>query len=293
MFLTIGVFIAVFGMRFALPLIIVAYVAGLTYIQTGSLALNDPNQYAAILTSAGPLIYTFGFTFLGLIGLNRFMNVEIEQDDDGNDMPVIYWLKWLERPLHAAGRSEHVPYFIMIVLSLILAVTVESSEAIQVLAASIVAVAVHLGLSILGTILTEPEATDGIKNKVAGLSGLAALGQFIYLEFLDASFSLDGVIGAFAITVLLVPIVVGLGNGAMFVRSLTVLIVRKGALKSLPFLDHGAHWAILALAAVMAAKLFHLELNEVATGLIGIVIIGAAFAHSVRRAKQNERLGLA
>ena len=86
---------------------------------------------------------------------------------------------------------------------------------------------------------------------------------------LDASFSFDGVIGAFAITSDPIIIALGLGLiGAMFVRSLTVFLVRKGTLADYVYLEHGAHWAIGALAVILLVSIGY-HINEFITGLIG------------------------
>jgi len=111
--------------------------------------------------------------------------------------------------------------------------------------------------------------------------------SFLYLEVLDASFSFDGVIGAFAITQDVVIIMLGLAIGAMFVRSLTVYLVRQGTLDEYVFLEHGAHYAIGALAAIMLISITH-HIPEVVTGLIGAVLIGLSVYSSIRYKKQLE-----
>ncbi len=117
----------------------------------------------------------------------------------------------------------------------------------------------------------------------AKLAGKAAFMLFLYLEVIDASFSFDGVIGAFAITSDPIIIALGLGLiGAMFVRSLTVYLVRQGTLDEFEYLDHGAHWAIGSLAVILLVTIT-VPVNEVVTGLVGVVFIGAAFAGSVSR----------
>ena len=94
---------------------------------------------------------------------------------------------------------------------------------------------------------------------------------------LDASFSFDGVVGAFAITSDPIIIAIGLGVGAMFIRSLTVYLVRKGTLSEYVYLEHGALWAIGALAVLLLITIKY-DVPEVVTGLIGVGFIGAAFA---------------
>jgi hypothetical protein len=104
------------------------------------------------------------------------------------------------------------------------------------------------------------------------------------LNLLDAAFSLDSVIGAFALTTNVIIITVGLGIGAYFVRSLTVFLVHQGTLDSLIYIEHGAHWAILGLALAMLAGLF-MHVPEPITAFVGFVFLSLAYMSS-RRAKQ-------
>jgi len=111
------------------------------------------------------------------------------------------------------------------------------------------------------------------------------IGGFLYLEVLDASFSFDGVIGAFALSNNMVIIALGLSIGAMFVRSLTLLLVRNGTLAEYRYLEHGAFWAIIALAAIMLISA-HVEIPETVTGLIGAALIGLSLWWSVRHKRR-------
>ena len=114
----------------------------------------------------------------------------------------------------------------------------------------------------------------------------SGLGGFLYLNVLDASFSFDGVIGAFALSNNMVIIALGLSIGAMFVRSMTIHLVKQGTLAEYRYLEHGAFWAIIALGAIMllSAK-FHIP--ETVTGLIGAVLIGLSLWWSVRHNRRN------
>ena len=114
---------------------------------------------------------------------------------------------------------------------------------------------------------------------------------FLYLELIDASFFLDGVLGAFALSKDILIITIGLCIGAMFVRSLTIMLVEKKTLDSYLYLEHGAHWAIGTLAVLMYVSTFH-EVPEVVTGLMGLAFIVAAFVSSLihnKKVKNNER----
>jgi hypothetical protein len=124
------------------------------------------------------------------------------------------------------------------------------------------------------------------KKRVMHVVGKAAFFLFLYLEVLDASFSFDGVVGAFAITSDPIIIAIGLGVGAMFIRSLTVFLVRKGTLSEYEYLEHGALWAIGALAVILLITIEY-EVPEVVTGLIGVAFIGAAFISSLVRNRRS------
>jgi hypothetical protein len=166
-----------------------------------------------------------------------------------------------------------------------------------VLVSGVLGMATFLIVNGLGELFdTEDEAEEEIAERersgapaVIGAVGKAAFFLFLYLEVLDASFSFDGVVGAFAITSDPIIIAIGLGVGAMFIRSLTVFLVRKGTLSEYVYLEHGALWAIGALAVLLLITIEY-DVPEVVTGLIGVGFIGAAFISSVVR---NRRIDAA
>ena len=120
-----------------------------------------------------------------------------------------------------------------------------------------------------------------VKGQGAVLAARSGAASFLYLEVVDASFSFDGVVGAFALANNLLVIALGLGIGAMFVRSLTLLLVDKGTLAEYRYLEHGAFWAILALAVLMLIGGVT-PIPRMVTGLIGAVLIGLSFLSSVK-----------
>jgi hypothetical protein len=110
----------------------------------------------------------------------------------------------------------------------------------------------------------------------------------LYLEVLDASFSFDGVVGAFAITDMIFVIALGLGIGACYIRALTVYLVRKGTLAEYVYLEGGAHWAIGSLAVLLFVTI-RVDIPDVITGLIGVGFIGAALISSIVRNRREDR----
>ena len=97
----------------------------------------------------------------------------------------------------------------------------------------------------------------------------------------------ETVIGAFAITSDPILIALGLGLiGAMFVRAITVFLVRQGTLSEYEYLEHGAFWAIGALAVILLITI-GIHVDEVISGLVGVAFIGAAFISSVVRNRRK------
>jgi hypothetical protein len=273
LFLTVGIFIAVFVVRFLLPIFIVMLTSGHSFSDVVHLALNDPEAYGKTLHHAAPTIDAFGGTFLAMIGISYFMN---RQKD-------IHWLGKIEKSLAKAGNYETFKVFVMLSVSMILYFTVDDAYKVTVLVASIVGTLLHIGLELFGSYFEKRQ-----KDSATKLIGLAAFGSFMYLEVLDASFSLDGVIGAFAITNDIMLIIAGLGAGAIWVRSLTVYLMKSGTLSKYRYLEHGAHWAILALGVVMLVKLYHVDPPEWFTGSLGLIVISIAIISSVLEQRRKK-----
>lgn len=296
-FLTVGVLIAVFGMRLVFPVVIVAISAQLGPIEAIDLSFNDPDRYKELVTDAHPSIAAFGGMFLLMI----FLDFIFEDRD-------IQWLRWIERPLAKLGKVDMLSVCIALIVLLITALTFathahqhgggHADKASTVMLSGIAGLITYLVVGGLSSFFEnkleeeeerEHEAEEEAKKagkpvSAIGLAGKAAFFMFLYLEVLDASFSFDGVIGAFAITNEIVLMALGLGIGAMYVRSLTVYLVREGTLDDYVYLEHGAHYAIGALAAILLVTIQY-EINEFITGSVGVVLIGWSFWSSVRRNK--------
>ena len=302
-FLSVGVLIAVFGMRLVFPVVIVAVSAKIGPVEAVNVALDDPSKYERLVTDAHPAIAAFGGMFLLMIFLD-FIFEEREYK----------WLAWLERPLAKLGKVDMLSVCIALIVLLVSAMTVATAahqhggahvdKSATVLLSGVAGLITYLivgGLSgHFENSLEEQEERDqeaeeeakreGRQPSVVGLAGKAAFFMFLYLEVLDASFSFDGVIGAFAITNHIFWMALGLGIGAMYVRSLTVYLVRQGTLDDYIYLEHGAHYAIGALAGILLITIQY-EINEVITGLVGVALIAAAFWSSVRHNKREELAG--
>jgi uncharacterized protein len=298
-FLTVGVLIAVFGMRLVFPLIIVGITAHLNPVEAFELALqqrpaSDPTSYAALLNAAYPQIAAFGGTFL----LMLFLDWLFEERE-------IKWLSWLEKPLAKIGQLSRLSIIIAVVVLVVLSESLASDPNV-VLMAGALGLVTYLLVNGLGEFFDQgdaeeaeegetdaaPARTSSGPSQLVKATGRAGLFLFLYLEVLDAAFSFDGVIGAFAITTDPILIALGLGLiGAMFVRSLTVFLVRKGTLADYVYLEHGAHWAIGALSVILLVGIGY-HVDEIITGLIGVAFIAAAFLTSVMRNRRLAKEGI-
>ncbi|MEV1133928.1 DUF475 domain-containing protein [Rhodococcus coprophilus] len=292
-FLTIGILIAVFGMRLVFPLLIVWVASGLGPIAALDLALNPPPDgaayfpdgsasYETLITDAHPQIAAFGGMFL----LMLFLHFMLEERE-------IKWLRWLEVPLAKAGKLDQLEVVVATALLLITATVIAPDDKVStVMIAGALGMITYIAVNGLGEMFHIPEEGEESSGGPSGLAkatGKAGFFLFLYLEVLDASFSFDGVIGAFAITSDPIIIALGLGFiGAMFVRSITIFLVRKGTLNDYVYLEHGAHWAIGALALILLYSI-GTHVPEVITGLVGIALIGAAFASSIYRNRNSKK----
>lgn len=272
MFLTVGIIVAVFGMRLIFPILIVSVATGLGLGDVISMALNTPAEYARHLTDSHAQVAAFGGSFLLLV----FLNFLFDQDKE------LHWLGWIEEKLGEHG-TEGLSTLLALLAVFGCMALVPAEHKLSVLMAGASGIAVYLAVAFLSGLL-ENEVGD---PAVGTVIKRGSIGGFLYLEVLDASFSFDGVIGAFAITSDVVIIMLGLAIGAMFVRSMTVYLVHKGTLEEFVYLEHGAHYAIGILALIMLASVkFHI--SEWFTGLSGVAFIGLSLWSSVRyKRKQN------
>ena len=283
LFLTVGIIVAVFGMRLIFPLLIVGVTADMSMIEVAKLALNDPTTYSEKLMAHHAEIAAFGGMFLLLVFLNFLF------DDEKDE----HWFHWLESRLADLGNIQAISVFISLVVLLILASYIPDASRLVVMMAGVWGIVVYVGVKVIGHLLESSSNDEDESEKSNGATATGTIvkggiGGFLYLEVLDASFSFDGVIGAFAITSDVVIIMLGLAIGAMFVRSMTIYLVEKGTLDAYVYLEHGAHYAIGALALIMLASGTGLHIPEVITGLVGVAFIVWAVISSISYSKKQQ-----
>jgi hypothetical protein len=268
-FLTWGMLIAVFGMRLIFPLLIVSMVGHLGPWEALKLAALSPDDYATLMTSVHHEVSAFGGSFLMLVALKYFFDVNKE----------IHWISVIEKPLAKMGKLDAVEVGVTLMTIYIFSRVIDPAETLPFIYSGLAGVLTYIAVDGIGVFLQAP---DSLRQDIHR----ASLGMFLYLEVLDASFSFDGVIGAFAITNNLFIITIGLGIGAMFVRSLTILMVDKGTLHAYRFLEHGAFWAVAVLAVIMFLNTIT-HIPEIATGLVGAAFIGWSIYSSIQVSKKE------
>jgi hypothetical protein len=263
-FLTWGILIAVFGMRLVFPIAIVCVAAGIGPVEAIGLAVSDQARYAEIMHDAHPSIAAFGGAFLMMVALSYFFDLEKE----------VHWIHAIEEPIARFSSVKGLEIATVIAMVLAVSAWMPSDKAVTVMTSALWGLLTYLAVEMLGHIL---DRADQARSAAAQ----GGFGAFLYLEVLDASFSFDGVIGAFALSSNLFVIAIGLGIGAMYVRGMTVMLVEEGTLARYPFLEHGAFYSVLALAVAMFMQsLMHVP--EVLTAGVGVVVILLALRSSIR-----------
>ncbi len=260
----LGILIAVFGMRIVFLLAVVVIEAQIGPIDAIVLAAQEPQKSARIMDDAHVSIAAFGGTFLMMVALGFFINGEKE----------IHWNHGVERRFSAWSAFSALSIGLVLAVAISFAAVLEGEHGEEFLFASICGMLTFLAVDLLGQILDTSDET-----RAATASG--GLGAFLYLEVLDASFSFDGVIGAFALTQNLFLIAIGLGIGAFYVRTMTIMLVERQTLTQFRYLEHGAFYSILALSGIMFAQSV-VHIPEVITGLIGAGLIGLSLLSSIR-----------
>lgn len=280
LFLTIGMVVAIVGMRFVFPILIVMITADLSWSKVIDDALHHPAVYGEHLEQAHAAISAFGGAFLLTLTMYFLL-------DDARD---VLWLNRIERPLQKIGGSFWLPPLFVGTVIIFVALFAGSDTG-TVLRAGLAGVASYAGIKLfidgLGKLSDQAEDNSAGK-KAKQYTGWGAFLAFMYLQILDASFSFDGVLGAFAITDKVLLIALGLGVGAIWVRSLTVYMVRKGTLDAYEYLEHGAHYAILVLAAALLSSIFY-EVPDAVTGATGLGVIGASYIASRQLIKDRQK----
>ena len=280
-FLTWGMVIAVFGMRFLFPIFVVAIFSKIGILKVLNMAFSDPELYSHYLKVSHPAIITFGGAFLIMLFFSYFFNHEKD----------LHWIKPIEEKMAALGHFKSIGITITLLLILLTQHLAPEGHRLEILFSGVWGIVLFLLMEGLSHFIEHHNLKNNCNNSKEKHTGFSLKNScfvnFLYLELIDASFSLDGVLGAFALSKDIFIITIGLSIGAMFVRSLTIMLVEKKTLKEYKFLEHGAHFAIGALALIMFISAIK-EVSEVVTGTIGLVFILSALYSSIKENKNAQ-----
>ncbi len=264
-FLTWGILIAVIGVRGLLPWLIVWIVTpGLGPVEafTASLvgdpvALNAIHESSPVLLMGGAVFFIFLFC---------------------------HWL-FLE-PKNYGIRGERFiarqgAWFYAVVSVLLTTIVWFSMDDGPVLAFGAV-VGSSAFFIVHGFRHHAQEQEERLMSRPGGISDISKL---LYLEMIDLSFSIDGIVGAFAFTLSIPLILIGNGIGAVVVRQLTVYGVER--IRSYAYVKNGAMYSILVLGCVMLAHASGIDVPEWVSPLATFLIVGYFFWLSRRKKKRN------
>ncbi len=272
-FIVWGMIVAVFGMRLIFPIVIVSVTTGLNPLAVLQMATYSPNEYAAALEAVHHEVLAFGGAFLMMVSLGFFLNTHKEE----------HWLTWFEKPLTKLGRIEAVEMVVVLLALYGVSSVLPQADQLKVLISGIFGLVTFIAVKGFASLMGSNEEGEESAAEHIIKQGI---GGFIYLEVLDASFSFDGVIGAFALSNNIFIIMLGLGIGAFAVRSITIMLVDRGTMATYRYLEHGAFWAIAALASIMMIGVVF-EIPEWFTGLVGALMILLALVSSIRANKKE------
>lgn len=272
-FLTWGMLVAVFGMRLVFPIAIVSVAGGIGPFEAINLGLFKPDEYQSLLKSVNTQVMAFGGTFLLMVFASHFIDHEKE----------VHWIPGVGHMLSKIGKHGTAKIALPIIIVALFANTLGEEKTVFMISA-IWGLVTYLLVDGLGELFEVEDA--------AASTGKAGFAGFMYLEVVDASFSFDGVIAAFAITNNFLIIMLGLSIGAMFVRSLTIMLVEKGTLSEFRYLEDGAFWGIGWLVFAMFAHVVHIELGEVTVAGGAAAAIVLATWQSIRANKKDALEGI-
>lgn len=267
-FVTWGMLFAVGIMRLVFPILIVSLAGNIGMFEAVQLAISDQAKYSQVLSSAHILIAGFGGAFLLLVALDYFFDVEKD----------VHWVHFIESKLSKLGARKSTSIVVTIGVLYYFYTILPQTESLSFFMSGILGIVTHEAVKFLGDLMESGEDSSDIN--LTGVVAKNGLASFLYLEILDSSFSLDGVIGALVISTDIFIIAGGLAIGAMAVRSMTLQLVANGTLNEYKYLEHGAFYAIFTLAVIMfVSTLMHIP--EVITGALSVSFIVAAVWHSV------------
>jgi len=266
-FLSWGILIAVFVIRGLLPLVII-WVTNPTIglVQLWQILLsNDPRMHSAFEASA-PILLIGGGTFLVLL--------------------FLHWLFLEPKHYGLVGENlvERYGAWFYSFSSVFLVALIWNAIHLNPLMALSAAIGSCVFFITHGF---KQSAEEMEKKMLSKNNGMTDISKILYLEVIDASFSIDGVLGAFAFTMSVPLILLGNGLGAIVVRQMTVANIEN--VKKYKYLKNGAMYSIMFLGLFMIYESFGAHLPQWLSPVVTIGIIAYFFRKSIIELKRESR----
>ena len=259
-FLTWGMFIAVFLVRGLLPFVIIwAFNTSLSPMQILSAAWSSDPLVIESIEKSAPILLIAGGVFLLFL--------------------FLHWL-FLEDKHLGLPRTEKffmskgVWFYatVSVLLSILAWFALKES--------SLMGFGAVVGSSLFFITHGFKQNAEEQEKKLLG-SAHSDLSKLFFLEIIDTTFSIDGVLGAFAFTLSVPLILLGNGFGALLVRELTLRNIER--IKKYVYLKNGAMYSILVLGIIMILHSFAWHIPEYVSPLATFIIIGFFFWKSKRK----------
>lgn len=261
-FLLWGILFAVFIVRGLLPLIII-WAANPSLGPVGALTatFSGDKQVAHAIEQSSPILLIGGGTFLVFLFFNWLF---LEAKNFG--------LRG-ERFFQAQGAWFFAVVSILLTVIVWFALQINSMMAFGAVVGSTAFFIIH-GFRQFAEVQEKK-----LLNKAGNMSDIS---KIMYLEVLDSTFSIDGVVGAFAFTFSVPLILLGNGLGAIVLRQLTVGNIDR--IKKYKYLKNGAMYSILFLGAIMIIDSFGYHIPPWFSPVITFGTVGYFFLKSRREA---------
>ena len=264
-FLVYGIIIAVFVVRGLLPLLIV-YLSSpqLGFLGALSATFSSDPSVKEIIERQQPILLAGGGIYLVLV--------------------FLHWL-FIEAKEYAFFIEEHIHKRLSfwfytsssILLLAVVWITVNRNPLIA-LGAVVGSTAFFMANGFKKN--AEEKEKDLTKQHLSDLS------KILYLEVIDASFSIDGVLGAFAFTLSVPLIILGNGIGAFIVRYVTIHATKT--VKKYRFLKNGAMYSIAILGCIMLAESLQVHISSWFSPLITLIIVSTFLWLSIKEIRKEE-----
>jgi len=281
-FIAAGVLVAILGMRFVFPLLIVWAVSDHGFWTVVSMVVLDSLEFRVILRDQFVLVAGFGGAFLCMAFTQFFL-------DKGKQE---HWIQWLERPLGKLGQVRLVSVVATAAISHVFSQFIPNAQEHAFLSAAMLGIVTHLLVEMMTAFVQsnwEKISKEGARPGLPGLPAALDVTSLTYLLLVGTSFSFSGVMGAFSFSSNLVIILLGLGLGVLFMQSFSLKLIAEAAPRTCTFLKHGVSWAKGVMSLGLYLQAAEWMVPEILIGTVGTGFIGSSVVSSLRQQRSRKQ----